>query len=57
MDPVKMFFTFQFSKSDFPPEFGYTCSEVAGLQIFTVSVSLVDRTTKLQDVPKLVVQN
>jgi len=36
MDLVKLFFTFQFSKSDFPPEFGYICSEVAGLHIFTV---------------------
>jgi len=40
MDLVNMFFTFQFSKSDSPPEFGYICSEVAGLQIFTVFSSI-----------------
>jgi hypothetical protein len=48
---------FSVSKYDFPLEFGYICSEVAWLQIFTVSVPLVDHTTKVQGVPKLVVQN
>jgi hypothetical protein len=31
---------FSVSKSDFFPEFGYICSELAGLQIFTVFISI-----------------
>jgi hypothetical protein len=55
LDPAKMFFTLQFSKSDFSLEFVFFCSEIVGLQIFTILVLLVDHTTKVQGVPKLVV--
>jgi hypothetical protein len=40
MEPVEILFTFQFSKSDFTLVFGYICSEVAELWIFTVISSI-----------------